>query len=70
VAAANIDIVRNVIVSRINASMPDYIVRKTMIAELEALMFERTNPTVTEVMALPEIPAEQVDALWTWTAGL
>ena len=49
--------------------MPDYIVRKTMIAELEALMFERTNPTVTEVMALPEIPAEQVDALWTWTAG-
>ena len=69
-AAANIDIDKDVLVSTIKAAMPDSIDRKMMIAELEASKFERMNPTVIDLMALLEIPAEQVDALWTWASGL
>ena len=69
-AAANIDIDKDGIVSTVKAAMPDSVDRKMTIAELEASTFERTNPTVAEVMALLDIPAEQVDALWTWAADL
>lgn len=69
-AAANIDIDKDVIITAIKSSMPDSTDRKMMIAELEASSFERTNPTVIDLMALLEIPAEQVDALWIWAAQL
>ena len=68
-AAANIEIDKDVIVSTIKAAMPDSVDRK-MIAELEASTFERPNPTVAEVMALLDIPAEQVDALWICASQL
>ena len=69
-ATANIDIDKDVIVSTIKAAMPDSVDRKMMIAELEASKFERTNPTVIDLMELLDIPAEQVDALWVWAATL
>jgi hypothetical protein len=40
------------------------------IAELEASSFERLNPSVTDIMAMLEIPAEQVDDLWVWASRL
>lgn len=69
-AAANIDIDKDVLLIAIKADMPDSIDRKMMIAELESSSFERTNPTVTDLMALMAIPPEQVDDLWVWAAKL
>ncbi|MBD8663140.1 hypothetical protein IFT59_07720 [Rhizobium sp. CFBP 8752] len=69
-AAANIDVDKDVIVAAIKANVPDLIDRKMTIAELEAGTFDRLNPSVTEIMAMLEIPAEQVDALWMWAAKL
>ncbi|AYD00909.1 hypothetical protein [Neorhizobium sp. NCHU2750] len=69
-AAANIDIDKDVIVSAIKANMADGVDRKMMIAELESGSFERTNPTIIDVMELMSIPAAQVDDLWIWAAGI
>lgn len=57
-------------VTGLKAAMPDSVDRKMMIAELEASKFERINPIVAEVMALLDILAEQVDALWIWATQL
>ncbi|AYD01747.1 hypothetical protein [Neorhizobium sp. NCHU2750] len=69
-AAANIDIDKDVIIDAIKAEMPDSVDRKMMIAELESGSFERLNPTIIDVMQLMEIPAEQVDDLWVWATGI
>lgn len=69
-AAANIDIDKDVLLTAIKAEMEDSIDRKMMIAELESSTFERLNPTVIDLMVLMDIPAEQVDSLWVWAAGL
>ncbi len=69
-AAANIDIDKDVIVTAIKAEVPDGVDRKMMIAELESGSFERLNPTIIDVMDLMDIPAYQVDDLWIWAAGL
>lgn len=69
-AAANIDVDKDLLVTSIKTAMPDSIDRKMKIAELEASTFERLNPTVIELMELMGIPAEQVDALWMWAADL
>lgn len=69
-AAANIDIDKDVIIAAIKAEMADGVDRKMMIAELESGSFERTNPTISDVMNLMDIPAEQIDDLWMWAAGI
>ncbi|MNV78955.1 hypothetical protein D3C71_1724800 [compost metagenome] len=69
-AAANIDIDKDVIIAAIKADVPDTIDRKMMIAELESGSFERTNVTIVEVMDLMDIPAYQADDLWIWAAQL
>jgi len=69
-AAANIDIDKDVIIAAIKADVPDGVDRKMMIAELESGSFERTNDTIVEVMDLMEIPAYQADDLWIWAAQL
>lgn len=69
-AAAIIDIDKDVIVAAIKAEVPDGVDRKIMIAELEGGSLERTNITIVEVMELMDIPAYQVDSLWIWAAGL
>jgi len=50
--------------------MEDSIDRKMTIAELESSSFERLNTSVIDIMAMLEIPAEQVDALWIWASKL
>lgn len=62
-AAANIDIDKDVIIAAIKAEVPDGVDRKMMIAELESGSFERLNPTIIDVMNLMDIPAYQVDSL-------
>ena len=69
-AAANIDVDKDLLVTTIKTAMPDSIDRKMKIAELEASTFERLNPTVIDLMELMGIPADQVDALWIWAASL
>lgn len=69
-AAANIDVDKDVIVAAIKANLVDSVDRKMTIAELEASTFERLNPSVTEIMSMLEIPAEQVDDLWVWASLL
>jgi hypothetical protein len=72
-AAANIGTSgtdKDVIIAAIKAEMADSVDRKMMIAELESSTFERVNPTIVKVLALMQIPAEQVDDLWVWAAGL
>lgn len=69
-AAANIDIDKDVIIAAIKAEMADGVDRKMKIAELESGSFERQNPTITDVMDLMDIPAAQVDDLWIWAAGI
>lgn len=69
-AAANIDIDKDVIIAAIKADVPDGVDRKMMIAELESGSFERTNVSIVEVMDLMDIPAYQVDDLWIWAAQL
>ena len=69
-AAAMINIDKDVIIAAIKADVPDGVDRKMMIAELESGSFERTNITIVEVMGLMNIPAYQVDDLWLWAAQL
>ncbi len=69
-AAANIDIDKDVIIAAIKAEVPDGVDRKMMIAELESGSFERLNPTIIDVINLMDIPAYQVDSLWLWAAAL
>lgn len=69
-AAASIDIDKDSIITTIKANMADGVDRKMMIAELESSSFERVSPTIVDVMGMMNIPADQVDDLWTWAAGL
>lgn len=69
-AAANIDVDKDVILTAIKANMPDSVERKMTIAELESGLFDRLNDTVIDIMAMLDIPAEQVDALWIWASKL
>lgn len=69
-AAANIDIDKDVIIATVKANMEDSVERKIVLAELETSTFVRISETITEIMAMLEIPDEQVDSLWVWAAGL
>ena len=69
-AAANIDIDKDVIIETVKANMEDSIDRKIVLAELETSTFVRSSETIADIMAMLNIPAEQVDSLWTWAAGL
>ncbi len=69
-AAASIDIDKNVLVNLIKAVYPEGVDRKMMIAELETSSFERNNVTVVELMELMEITPEQADDLWMWATGI
>lgn len=69
-AAANIDVDKDVILTAIKNNMADSVERKMTIAELESGSFDRLNDTVIDIMAMLDIPAEQVDNLWLWAARL
>ncbi len=69
--AASINLSKADIVSTVEAGMADTLDRKVLIAEItEASTFDRTNPSVADVMALVGLPDDQLDTLWTWASGL
>lgn len=69
-AAANINIDKDVIIATVKANMEDSVERKIVLAELETSTFVRASETIAEIMAMLEIPDEQVDDLWSWAAGI
>ncbi len=69
-AAASINISKDQILARIDQLEDQTEAQAFRIELTETVNFERTDPAVDQLAALMGLPAEQLDSLWLWAAGL
>lgn len=63
--------IRSADIEAVIAAIPDAEAREwAMIEWQDASEYERSHPLIADVAAALSLPAEQVDALWVWAAGL
>ncbi|MDG3575968.1 hypothetical protein P7F60_06205 [Rhizobium sp. YJ-22] len=57
--------------AEITAAVSDPMEREAALIEWRAAgSYERTHPLIADIATAMNLPAEQVDALWLWAAGL
>lgn len=63
--------IRSADIEAVIAAIPDAEAREwAMIEWQDASEYERDHPLIADAMAALDLPAEQVDTLWLWAAGL
>lgn len=63
--------IRSPDIEAVIAAIPDAEAREwAMVEWQDASEYERDHPLIADAMAALDLPAEQVDTLWLWAAGL
>ncbi len=63
--------IRSPDIEAVIAAIPDAEAREwAMVEWKDASEYERDHPLIADAMAALDLPAEQVDTLWLWAAGL